>query len=162
MTSSNKTTKQSSTRQEAETYYAEIRDDRNFASSNLSTQIRTTVLAILALTWLLLNGTVESLNAKFGCMSDSLMWLAAACVSALAADFLHGIIAVYETNKAAHASAEALSEERFDDVGYDETPLRLASTFLYFGKCTMVAVAAIWLIVAIFRGLNGICTVPSS
>ena len=149
----------SSTREGAETYYAEIRDDRNSASSNLSTQIRSTVLAVLALTWLLLNGTETSLSEKFGCMSSSLMWLAALCVAALAADFLHGVIAVYETNKAAHASADALSEGRFDDVGYDESSLLRFTTVLYVSKCAMVIAAAIWLIVAIFRGLNGLCPV---
>ena len=146
-----------STRQEAEAYYAEIRDDRNFASSNLSAQIRTTILAILALTWLLLNGTQAVLEKKFGCFSSLLMWLAALCICALVADFLQGVFAVYETNKAANLSADALSDGRFDDVGYDESPLRLASTGLYIGKCAMVVVAGAWLVIIIFRALNDSC-----
>ncbi len=145
------------TRQEAEAYYAEIRDDRNFATGNLSAQIRTTILAILALTWLLLNGTEDVLEKKFGCFSNSLMWLAALCICALVADFLQGVFAVHETNKAASSSADALSEERFDDVGYDESSLRLASTGLYIAKCAMVVVAAAWLVILIFRALNDAC-----
>ena len=144
-------------RRDAETYFAEIRDDRNFASHNLSTQIRSTLLAILALTWLLLNGTEDSINEKFGCFSDSLMWLAALCISALAADFLQGFISAHETEQAATSSAEALSDERFGDVGYDDTPLRAISNGLYYGKCAMVVIAAIWIVALIYRALDGTC-----
>lgn len=149
--------KPTSTRQEAETYYAEIRDDRNSASSTLSTQIRSTTLAILALTWLLLNGTEDVLEKKFSCFSDSLMWLAALCIGALVADFLQGVCSVYETNKAASASADALSEGRFDEVGYDDSKLRWASTSLYIAKCSMVVLAAAWLVILIFKALNDAC-----
>src|SRR5689334_19372244 len=107
-------------REDAENYYAEIRDDRNYASQNLSTQIRSTVLAVLALTWLLLNGTEPVLAKKFSCFNASLMWLGVVCISALLADFLQGLCALSETNKAVNDSADALSAKMYDEVGYDE------------------------------------------
>jgi hypothetical protein len=145
-------------REDAENYYAEIRDDRNYASRNVSTQIRSTVLAVLALTWLLLNGAEPVLAKKFGCFSGSLMWLGVVCVSALLADFLQGICALRETDKAANDSADALSEKRYDDVGYDEgSRIRVISTFLYYAKACLVVVSAIWLVIVIARALSGAC-----
>lgn len=140
-----------SDREQIEKLCSEMIAERAAQSSALSAQTRAISLGVLALTWLLLNGTQSTLTEKFHAVSNSLLKIAVCCVLALLFDFLQYILALIETQSALHESEKATS---IDDAGYDEqSGWRFASHCAFWLKIATTLVAAAWLLILIVARL---------
>lgn len=130
---------------------AELQDDRIAASSALSTQTRTIALGVLALAWLLLSGTEDSLT-KFASYSTQLLCIAGLSVLALLFDYAQYIFTLWETDSALKAS---LGAQSVDAAGYDEKcRKRTAANVSFFLKIFVVFVAAAWILLVMLRVLS--------
>lgn len=137
---------------EVEEIIKELQEDRIAASSALSTQTRTIALGVLALAWLLLSGTEDSLTTKFATHSESLLYIAGLSVLALLLDYAQYIFSLWETDKALKESLEAKSVEA---AGYDEKNWRrVASNVCFILKISAGVAAAAWILIVMLRVLT--------
>lgn len=122
----------------------EIQDARDHASSSISTQTRSMALGILAICWLLLGGTQQSLTIKFQCYTDQLLAIAAACVVAIALDLAQYVFQFFDHEEALEDSRAA---ENLEGVGFNATGAKkFLGTLCFWGKLLVSAVAGVWLI----------------
>jgi hypothetical protein len=138
-------------KKELQEIIAEVQEDRIAASSSLSTQTRTIALGVLALAWLLLNGTEANLAARFSEHRAQLLWISGLSVLALLLDYLQYIFTLCDADAALKASLKASSA---DEAGYDENSWqRNCATTCFILKIVAGAGAATWILVVIARAL---------
>lgn len=139
-------------KQQIEKIIADITEERQAASAQLSTQSRAIALGVLAVAWLLLGGTQESLTIRFSSLTEPLLWIAGLCVISLVADFLQYGFSLYEISLAlddSHAATKA------DQAGYnDPSWLRRFSNICFVLKLLTSLVAAAGLLYVIYVGLT--------
>jgi hypothetical protein len=130
-----------------------LNSERQVFSEKISGTVRSVSFGVLAIVWLLLNGTEDKLSKTFGAYSDNLLAIAALCVIALLLDFIHLRSALAEIDAALKDSEDA---EHPDEVGYDDDSVyRWISNTAFRAKVWAVPIAAVWLLLVIFRALTG-------
>lgn len=129
-----------------------ITAERQAASTQLSTQSRAIALGVLAVVWLLLNGSQDTLSKRFATFADPLLWIAATCVIALVADFLQYAFALRETDLALDDTENAT---KLEEAGYDDPSwLRRLNVASFVLKLVASCVAAGWLLFVMFKALT--------
>jgi|SRR5579872_7517910 len=124
----------------------EIIAELNFVTETLSTQVRTTALGALALSWGLLIGESKTAQALSAQLKWHLVWVGALAVLALFCDFLQ-YVAGYKNTRTVYKKMQSAGK---NEGSYDETSFWFRVRVIFFyTKMIVLSVAVVWLLSAL-------------
>jgi hypothetical protein len=131
---------------------SKIQDELNFASEKVSSQVRTTALGALALSWGLLVGDSPTAKAVANDLKWNLLAVGGLAVLVLFFDFLQYLAGYLNARKAfKNVVKDANGNEvgQFDDKAWSYRLRR----FFFLSKIVMLAITVGWLLLALSRWL---------
>jgi len=131
---------------------SKIQDELNFVSDKLSSQVRTTALGALALSWGLLVGESPTAKAVANDLKWNLLAVGSLAVLALFVDFLQylaGYLNARKAFKSVVVDASGKEVGQYDDEAWSYRLRR----FFFFAKMVVLAISVGWLLFALGRWL---------
>ena len=128
----------------------DILDELDFVTTTLSTQVRTTALGVLALSWGLLIGESSTAKELAAQLKWHLVGVGAAAVLILFLDFLQ-YVAGYAATLGVY---NTMVQDNADQGEFDDSALSFRlRMFLFYAKMVALSLTVIWLLVVLGRWL---------
>jgi hypothetical protein len=131
---------------------SKIQDELNFLSDKLSSQVRTTALGTLVLSWGLLIGESPTAKAVASNLGWNLLAVGGLAVLAVFFDFLQYLAGYLNARK---AFKNVVKDTNGNEVGqYDDKALSYRlRRFFFFAKMIVLAIEVTWLLFGLSRWL---------